>query len=205
LLKKKHKRVIIAIIVLVCIPVLITLLRLEALMQSGSLRQAQRQEHEMMEAIPEAVAFFEDNILFFELLLDVQEKARDRMYVLVEEEGQIYDQWEVRLNAYNNPLSVVIGVDGNTQWVQLNDFFSYEERQLLLSTLQGRLTSPNGNNMSVRITEDCISVSFFTFHRATLRFVSPALGTELRVMNDRLLEYAKVITDDWCVYIHNPL
>ena len=154
------------------------------------------------EAIPEAIQFYEDNIDFFDLLIDIKMrivefngegetapsglenyhfgKVTEYLTITVKEGSAIFD---FKLTGYSNLLTP-------------------DERALIEKTLL-QLEDEYWRGVTY-VTSKFVSVNYFNYHRASLEILNPAEEFEEGDKDDnsnRYYEYAKIISDDWCVYI----
>jgi len=151
----------------------------------------------MQAATPEAAQFYEDNITFFDLLLDIQDRLRtfhrENNNDLITSTGLaeyffFIVQDELHVEVYKR--------DG--YWD--GDLFTLEEQQLIESTLLTRETS-EGRFISANISMWRVEVSFLTNNYGTLYFGSPVMSAE-QWMRTRWRVFTEEFNNDWSFYFY---
>ena len=171
-----------------------------------------KQVDTVMDAIPDATRFVEENKVFLDLLLEFQSRINqfnnDSLETSLTDCPRIIDYYRIYIHQAELIIFVYYTESFNSKQTEVSgsvfDLLSDDEKILIenkLLDLQDMMTDKH--QLGIYMSSERISIDFTRYRRASLVIESPAEEFERHFGNAyRSYEYATKVNNDWCLHLY---
>ena len=191
------------------ITVLLVLLFLLVMVISIGCVSHKKHVEKAREQITSAIGFIESNKDFLDLLLDIQK----RIYTMNEEmisnpdisDANIMKDLMISISQGSFQMNMTMGSTSYAVHIIENgseyDIISDSEKRVIANMLKEMM--PDDHPFGLNVSSERITIDFYHYGLAYLYISSPAIEHEYPYGGNYInYEYARKVTDDWCVQIY---